>query len=445
MMFRPQMSSAGPSQKGVRISVMSPQGKGLLRWQNKIKPILPIVIILFSILLGPAVIVRWGDKTPRVLWVDVVLSVVIGIWILKGKFFRFRLAGIEQWLILYIGIAAIGLPMTVDFLRSLAILQLRILPLFVFIIVFNSLKTQQDIRVTLKALLVFIVLLAVQLLIYGWLNRSEMTSPLPGQVTKSIAQTTWGRSNYLASLFIILILPLISMILMKPYRRLLFKFAAAGIVIIALIFTQSRGAFLSLLLGVVLWILLGAFSGRFRKTGRVIGYISFAVILCIAAWHILPEEVTGAMTSSSRRLVDQFFWERNSISRLNLLIEAWAGFIKSPIIGIGIGNQYTVLTVAESVHNLYLETALESGLIGLAALAAYLIAVARVFFHIWKKAPKTQSQLIAESLMISFLISLINAAQEPSFWGPEYAYVLVILIALACAMSKIGIPDFAKR
>jgi len=412
---------------------------------KKIWPVFPVIAILFSILLGPVAVIPVGGRTPKILWVDIVVFLVLGIWFLKGKLFCIRLAGIEKWALLYIGIAFFGLVKTMDVLRSMAILQSRVLPVLVLIIVFNSLKTQQDIRVTVKALLVFVVVLAGILLLYGWFYRSGRMLLAIGLGAKSMAHTNWGQSNYLASFFILLILPLFSLLFMKPHRYILVKLASAGVVMIALIFTQSRGAILSFFLGIFLWMGLSAVSGQVLKMRFIVIWLLFFAVLSTTAWFLLPKNVTETMMASSQQLIDQLVENREAITRFQLLKEAWAAFIKSPVIGIGLGNQSKVLTVAESVHNLYVETLLETGLVGFTALVAYLVMCSWVFFRLWKNSPDKQSQIFSGSLMAAFLIALVNAAQEPSFWGAEYAYVLMILIALVCAMRKIGIPDFTKR
>lgn len=412
---------------------------------REIRTVFPIIVMLGAILLGPVAVVSIAGKTPKVFWVDIVLIIILGIWLLKGQLFTLRLAGVEKWFALYVLIATLSLVSSKDILLSISLIQRLAFTLLIFIVAYNCLKTRHNVRIVIGALYLFVVVLSILLLYNGWQFTAGMKTLETEAVTKSMAQIKWGRSNYLASFFIIFILPLFSLIITKPHRRLILKLGAAGVIILALLFAQSRGAILSILLGIFLGIGLGIVSGQFVKTRFFIVILLCFVIVFATAWLLLPRQITNNFTAYTKILIEQMTWDRISIYRIQLINEAWAVAKNHLITGIGIGNQGFVLSDVASVHNLYLETLLETGLIGLFALSAYLLSVGRRFYLLWKRSNDKRAHMFTGSLLISYFISMINAAQEPSFWGPEYAGVLAIYIATVCAMMKTGVPELWGR
>lgn len=416
-----------------------------LRIKREIKPVFPVLVMLGAILIGPAAFVSIAGKTPKIFWVDIVLIIILGIWLLRGRLLTLSIAGVEKWFALYVGIATFSLALSKDILLSVSLVQRLVFTFLIFIVAYNCLRTRQNVRIVIGALFLFIIFLSLLLLYNGWLYLSGRQILEIGAGTKSMAQIKWGRSNYLASFFILFILPLFSLVMIKPHRKIILKIAAAGVVIMALLFTQSRGAILSVIAGIVLGIGMGVVSGRVAKTRYIISGMLCILIVFVAGWLLLPRQISDTFAESARILTDQLRGDRSSISRIQLIKEAWAASKDNLIAGIGIGNQSIVLNDAVLVHNLYLETLLETGLIGLLTLGAYLLSVGRRFFLLWKTSRDRQTLIFTGSLLISFYISLINAAQEPSFWGPEYASVLAIYFAAVCAMTKTGVPEFWER
>jgi O-antigen ligase len=167
------------------------------------------------------------------------------------------------------------------------------------------------------------------------------------------------------------------------YALMLFTFAAAddyrlraalmismGMIVIALIFTFSRGAFLGFVVVNLLFLL----------SRRKIGTLLLAIVLFAGILFLLPGAVYERISSGWEHGLNAISAGRVDEIWLPLLPE----FLSSPIYGQGLGailwskaiRAGTILQVTHP-HNAYLQAVLDMGFLGLILLCAY-------FIHVWK-------------------------------------------------------------
>ena len=176
-------------------------------------------------------------------------------------------------------------------------------------------------------------------------------------------------------------------------RPRVLAFLSAGLATIATVFTYSRGGALALGVVVLLSVLARGVSVRRVSLG--------AVALLIALATVVPGEFAQRLTTLSQLLPgaddvlrpDSSFGERKMFTAA-----AWRMFEDHPVAGVGAGNyglhflDYAqqvgsdarlYVTPAEGYypHNLYLEVAAETGLLGL---VPFLLALAACFFYLWR-------------------------------------------------------------
>ena len=166
-------------------------------------------------------------------------------------------------------------------------------------------------------------------------------------------------------------------------REQLAYLGAAGVIALAVLFTYSRGAMLTL--AAVGLLLVAAGRVRVTRTTVAIGLVAVIVLLPTAVGRRLL-----TMTALVGGKSQQSTTDASVDKRKQLLGVAWTMFNDHPIAGVGVGNfgsnyppyanlvgyngpDYTPLGVRQYAHNLYLETAVETGLLGL---GAFLIAMA---------------------------------------------------------------------
>lgn len=149
--------------------------------------------------------------------------------------------------------------------------------------------------------------------------------------------------------------------------------ASMGLVVVALMLTFSRGAFLGFIVVNILFLL-------WRLNAKTLIFAAFVITIAFLA---LPEAVYERIASGYGK-----GWNAVSAGRID---EIWLpllpDFLRSPVFGSGLASilwseamrlaaGITVLGVTQ-VHSAYFETLLDMGVVGLVLLCCY-------FWHVWK-------------------------------------------------------------
>ena len=162
---------------------------------------------------------------------------------------------------------------------------------------------------------------------------------------------------------------------------------------VATVFTYSRGGALALFAVLLLSALVRGISVRAIALG--------AIPILALLWMALPDEFAQRLTTLAQLLPgsDEVLRPDSSFSERRLFTAAaWRMFEDSPLLGIGAGNySFHFLEYAQQVgsearlyvtptegyypHNLYLEVAAETGVVGLAVFG---LALAACFAHLWQ-------------------------------------------------------------
>jgi O-antigen ligase len=153
-------------------------------------------------------------------------------------------------------------------------------------------------------------------------------------------------------------------------RTLLFWMALAGC-IAALLLSFSRAGWLTAVAGVGLISFMGIMAKPLTSTRKIITVVGFTLLLLVivgAAIFIVGELSESSVTSA--------------VSRLSMSQTAVKMWNDHPLLGVGAGNYldlvliYTPVTALfVPVHNFYLETLAETGLVGISALALLILTM----------------------------------------------------------------------
>lgn len=396
-------------------------------------------VILASILLGPLTVLQIAGRTPSLYWVDVVVAVFA-----FGAFAKtcarpdedsFRLPPVMLWALAYALLGAGSAMLSNDLLASIALLKLRLVPIAVFLLTTRTLSTKGEIQNCFRDIIWFGCLLAAVGL-YNWYTFASGLQTLGEEYgPKDMLQLSFGRSNYLASIFVLIIPIIVAFIRMRKGRPSSIGYVGALLLVaVALLFTQSRGALISLGLGFLAWGLLGlgrAFS--LRKVAAIVLTVGLVAASAPFLWAKLPEDVRFGLTTAF-----DVWWSEARLGnygggRTELWLAAVKGASQSNFMGIGLGNEaifYSQAGLTQSAHNLYLETLLETGIVGFVLLMGMLYGFGATLWRLWRKSLPADRPLVG-ALLATFVIALINNAQEPSFWGPQYSCLLWMMMG-AC-------------
>jgi putative inorganic carbon (HCO3(-)) transporter len=257
----------------------------------------------------------------------------------------------------------------------------------------------------------------------GWLEEGEASNGLEvsGIESKSIgvvrrATGTTAHSNVLAADTAFLVPILFGFMNLSRNRWIkILLWTGVGICFAAAIASLSRTGMLTYLL--ILPMLLATKLLRINIVGILLGFIGF-----LASIPFLPEGI-------SRIFNPELYLSKNSVSvseRYKLWDAAIRALADHPFNGMGIGNNRGIFAYYENswnpglltVHNSYLQVGIETGMIGMAAILAFIIFLlyrglkAR---RIYAKLGDEWGYVMSTSIMISITAFFIMGALAYDF------------------------------
>jgi putative inorganic carbon (hco3(-)) transporter len=231
----------------------------------------------------------------------------------------------------------------------------------------------------------------------------------------------------------------------------LFLAATAVILLGVLLLTQSRSAYVGLLVaGVfVFFAAIAAYSRKLLLAGLAVS----ALLLIFAATQIQPAQIT-------ENLFPQVGLQENALSTLNGRIEIWSraiyGIQDFPFTGMGMNNFRRVVhilyplflispnTDIAHAHNHLLQTALDLGIPGMIAYLAVWLGTAVMLWQVWRRADDPLLRLGGLGLMASLLAYFIYGLTDAVALGARPGFLFWYLFGLAAALHQIAINPAAN-
>lgn len=198
--------------------------------------------------------------------------------------------------------------------------------------------------------------------------------------------------------YLTMLLPMAVLIFLDTKNKIKKSFLAALIaaLVLSLIFTFTRGAWISAACAVFTFGLL-----RSKKTLAIILLVMLALILFIPSVALRFSDLSGLTYGGT----DSLAW------RFNLWQQTFDYFLSRPIFGYGLGSFYALSSAASSeyaaAHNDYLRLALEIGLAGLGAYIFLLYFLTRNAFSLYKRLNFAYSKTIALGVFSSSVAYLL--------------------------------------
>ncbi len=217
------------------------------------------------------------------------------------------------------------------------------------------------------------------------------------------------------------------------YKLAVLFLIGTGAGVLSLIFTGCRGAYIAFFMMTiaVLAISMKFFWTNYKKI--YLAVVGFGVMASAA--------LIAASTSLRARILSIFAMRQDSSNsfRFNVYQSSWQMFKDNWLLGIGVGNKnfreiYGLYMKtgfdALSAYNIYLETAVESGIFALIAFLAYLAM--QIFVALKYILTSTDSAKIV--LMSTALVSLIGVMAhgmvDTVFFRPQIQIIFWIMMAL---------------
>lgn len=255
-----------------------------------------------------------------------------------------------------------------------------------------------------------------------------------GHAVDARAETPSLGYNGLGTTLAVAVVLLLSLSLDGPRRRRLLYVTASAIVAVGLVLTWSRGAWLGAILG--LGTLLGATSSRRLWVGVLVA----AAVLTAATPVLAPR-----WQWQSSRLRNVAVTE-GPFSRIAVWKVARRIIADHPVLGTGLGTfasvygRYAGESPSEApptAHNIFLNFAVETGLLGLAALLSFLGTGIWAMVR-WNRrsAPGSSQRAMSAAVLAAFAALMGHQLVDGTVMGVHIAVGLYALLALGAAADR---------
>ncbi|MCA9749181.1 MAG: O-antigen ligase family protein, partial [Romboutsia sp.] len=321
------------------------------------KPFLVIPTLLLSILAGT---IGSSTSDSQASFTDLIFPILIAIFLIRTFYNKSEKSEqynfIKTFYIAFLVWSLFTVLLAVD--RSLALAYWRnyFAGFIVFLTGLAFIKNYKHIRFLIIVLIIWGIILAF-IELNAFISLGSASSALVKVLlNKNLISTTWGRSNYFAA-FYVLIIPI-----SLGYLFSLKSKKGKSLLIIALILlfsgitiTLSRGGLLSLGVAVLIFISKVLKPKTFFPLLGLILLISIILLLNPLTLFIFK----GLSTVDSNL---------STYSRLNFYVDVWNTFLKNPITGVGFANlghyaQFKITNAPASAHNIILGALGETGII----------------------------------------------------------------------------------
>ena len=213
---------------------------------------------------------------------------------------------------------------------------------------------------------------------------------------------------------------------------------ALGIIllVIGIVVTATRGAFLSLAIGVLVFLLIIPGKTLYQRAK----YFFATLFVIIASWFII-----GFVAKDFReRFVDRFdaavvsYQGGSSLTEVMNRKEIWDSYISKHLAFALIGTGQRDTTMG-NLHSLYFTLLYQTGLLGLLSFVGLLIAIIIQLIHRFTHSRDLQQKLIVAlslSALIIFIIDEIKIEYTRSAYCMQYAWLCIALIMISSFISE---------
>ena len=359
--------------------------------------------------------------------------------LLRGKRI-FRVKIIDLSIIAFMVILIMGGIITVGGIESFESALLSCVLIFGFFCVVNLMRTEKWLDRCVNALVFSSVSVAVigvleyslGLASNGWVDTSKF-SYIEGR-----AVSLFDNPNILA-MYLVLSFPLL---LAKASRasakkEKLLSFAAVVSVVLCVIFTWSRGAWLAIIVSTLLYLAI-----RTRKTVSVI----IAFLLTLPAIQIFIPEGIKLRFMSIGDIADSSTYYR---------VYTWRGTlvaIKDNLFGgIGYGQDafsevypqyaYSGMEAAEHTHSLFLQITLGVGIFGLLIFLVFLFLFAQKNFEFLKSNDDRKLTAMSSAAFCGVVGALVMGLFDNVWYNYRILFLFWIVAGISCAYIRFGDRD----
>ncbi|MCQ2739191.1 MAG: O-antigen ligase family protein [bacterium] len=285
--------------------------------------------------------------------------------------------------------------------------------------------------------------------ISGWQDTSRLN---PEEVITRVYGTLKPYNPNLFGGYLVSVLPATLMGVFLPLKNKHFKMALLlslffVLCIVTIILTGCRGAYISLLAEIICLLI---FSYRLMPQAYK-RFFKMVALICVA----ISAFVLASLPAFKARIISIFAMRQDSSNsfRFNVYNSCLQMFKDNWLLGIGVGNQnfreiYGLYMRtgfdALSAYNIYLEMAVESGILALISFGTFIyFNIRKCIKYIWNnKDDKVLYLLIA---VLSVIGILVHGFVDTVFFRPQIQFLFWIMIAVIRVLTTESITDGERR
>jgi O-antigen ligase len=389
-------------------------------------PIIAVHILIFSILIDAIIPYKNVSKGPTLFIEEIFLGLFLTIFTIK---FLLNLDNnlkipliILIWIPFFVWTLPIGLFVAVEKLRILVFWKNYFAGFFSLILVYYAIEN----KIHLKSLILGLIIWGFILALIEFNILMQLGGFSSGVVglyfKKNLFSVSWGRSNYLAAFFVVIIpLTFGYLFYTKSLKLKLFFSAGLAFMFLAIILTLSRGGLIALVLALML---------LFAGTLKARSLIPFISVLLIVVVIILLNPLTYVIAQGMSSLETA----GSVYSRLNFYEDTWKAFLNYPLTGVGFGNLSYYATfilgkdVSTSAHNIILGMLGETGLIGGIFFFSILGVLIVKMFKNYRSEEDHSLKLLKWAFFSAILGGCLHSLIEPNFEGFQFSIIFWAIV-----------------
>jgi hypothetical protein len=396
--------------------------------------IVAVQLLLFSILVDSLIPINRNNQGSSVLLVEAILAFTFLISVIKFFWFFEKKYSIPNltlvWIPFLVWSLAIGLLIAIDPIRVLSFWKNYFSGFFLFTLVYFSINSKNQIRSLLIGIIVWGILLALLEFKVLWELGGFTTGIIGLFLKKNLLTLGWGRSNFLAAFFVLIIPLTIGYFLYTKSKGIKITLIVALILMaFAMILTLSRGGILALLIALII------LSFKVINTKTLVPMLSAILLMVIfillnPLTYVLINSISALETSSS------------VYSRISFYKDVWNAFLQNPVTGVGFGNlgyyaQFIIpYQAVPSAHNIVLGALGEIGLVGtFLYLAIFFILIKKVYLE-YKIENDQRLNVLRWCVFAALLGGIIHSLVEPTFESLQFSIIFWTISGIAVRLES---------
>lgn len=353
-----------------------------------------------------------------------VVGIYIVYYIVEGNF-KFNYTPANIFLLIFGVLVFLNTVFSIDPNGSFRDFTLHIASLGVMFVFINSRKSKQDmylINIVLVLVAVTVSILAINQFINGVEMGSGWVDPTQNPDLTTRVFATFENPNLLAE-YLILIFPVaIALVFYSRgfIKRLLFG-ASALIILIALGLTYSRGGYVALGVGLVIFLFLVN-----RKALLALIPVGMAGIL------LLPNSIIQRVMTIGNLQDTSIIYRINTIVKsIDIVKDFWYS-------GIGVGyipfQQITPLYIKTMApyhtHNLYLQIAVEMGVVGIIVFLLLIFTLIKMSIKVVFNSESRFVRVFTAAYVASLASILTHGVAEHIFFNPKIIISFWLIVGI---------------